>query len=329
MVDRMERKPVDLTRVNDPDRLVLGEASLGRGESRRIPLEFARLPSGTVIDTIVHVARGPEPGPVLLLQGGLHGDEVGGVEVLRRVIATGGHVPKRGTVMVVPILNAFGFIHFSRDVPDGKDVNRSFPGHQRGSLASRIAWHLMHDLFVHVNVGIDFHTGGGRRENHPQVRYTPGDANAEQLAQAFAAPFRLPSKPIAKSFRKAALDRGVPIVVYEGGESLRFDEHAIEEGIAGARRVMAHLGMVDAEAPPTTPCIALEKSRWIRAPRAGLFHATVPNGVRVEAGAHLGVLAEIHGGRERDLRAPSDGWIIAVNRLPVVNQGDALIHLGQ
>ncbi len=320
-------QPVD---ARDPETLELGGRSIARGEQKTVRLEFARLPTGTVIDTRVHVFRGPEPGPVLLLQGGLHGDEVGGIEILRRMLRRGLFSVRRGTILVVPILNVFGFIHFSRDVPDGKDINRSFPGTKKGSLASRVAWHYMKQVFVHAHMGIDFHTGGARRDNYPQIRFTTDDPRSFALAEAFAAPFVLPSKPIPKSFRKAALTRGVPIVVYEAGESLRLDEFAVEQGVLGTLRVLEHLQMIEHDdARRATSSVQLNKSRWLRAPRSGLFTACAPNGSYVHAGEPIGVVSTVHGDKSREVRAPKDGFVICVNNFPVVNQGDALVHLGE
>lgn len=314
--------------VVDPEVLEIGGQKLGRGAREEVCLEFARLPTGTVIDTRVHVFRGAEPGPTLLLQGGLHGDEVGGIEVLRRMLKRDLFDIDRGTVLVVPILNVFGFIHFSREVPDGKDVNRSFPGSRRGSLASRVAYHYTKGVFGHVHFAIDFHTGGARRDNYPQVRYTGEDPASHALAKVFGAPFLLPSKMIPKSFRKIAHSKGVPIAVYEAGESLRLDNFAVEQGILGALRVMEHLGLIAAD-PARAPesSVQLRGSRWLRAGRAGLFSPAVANGSWVTKGEILGAVSRVHGGTEDEVRAPNDGYVICVNNQAVVNQGDALMHL--
>ena len=312
----------------DPEVLTIGGKSIARGEHQTIRLEFARLPTGTVIDTRVHVFRGPRPGPVVYMQGGLHGDEIGGVEILRRMLLQRRFAPEAGSIIVVPILNVFGFIHFSRDVPDGKDINRSFPGHRRGSLAGRVAFQVSEYLVPIIHCGIDFHTGGGRRDNYPQVRYTRESPKGAELAHAFAAPFIKPTKMIPKSFRRACHDADVPIIVYEAGESLGICERAVGEGIDGALRVLAHLGL-QPHAPhaPVAPRV-LGESKWLRAPRAGLFHPTVDNGSPVEKGEIVGILGDAYGGREKPILAHRDGWVICVNRLPIVNQGDALVHIG-
>ncbi len=290
----------------------------------RIPI--ARLPTGTLIDLPVYAFRGADPGPTLLVQGGLHGDEVNGVEILRRMLTADSFAPTAGAVLVVPILNVFGFLTFSRDVPDGKDVNRSFPGSRRGSLASRVAGTLMREVVPHVDVAIDLHTGGGRRHNVPQVRYTEGLAESRALAEAFGAPFHFPAKLIPKSFRQALAKQDKPVVVYEAGETLRLDEPGIVLGIDGILRVMDHLGL--SSGPAATPSRHLDTTRWIRAPRSGLFRATIAAGDHVRKGQRLGEVADPTGGEQRAVKAPISGHVITLNHLPVVNQGDALLRLG-
>ena len=164
------------------------------GQNKLLQIEIARLPTGTLIDIPVHVFNSKNPGPTLLLQAGLHGDEINGVETLRRMLENNDFKLKKGAVIVVPILNIFGFIHFSRDVPDGKDVNRSFPGRKTGSLASRIAYHYTSEILPQIDFGIDLHTGGAQRHNFPQMRYTNGDELSKKLAISFNAPFAFPSR---------------------------------------------------------------------------------------------------------------------------------------
>jgi uncharacterized protein len=262
-----------------------------------------------------------------LLQGGLHGDEVNGIELLRRMIAEDKVAPTRGAVLVVPLLNVFGFLNFSRDLPDGKDVNRSFPGSKGGSLASRVAATVMRKVMPHVDVAIDFHTGGGRRFNHPQIRYTASLDQSKHLADVFAAPYRFASGLIPKSFRAAAAKQNKAVIVYEGGESLRFDEGAIAHGIAGARRVMADLGLIP-DAPPAQETVHLDATKWLRSPRAGLFRSLVTTGDQVEAGQILGSVSAPTGGKSKSLKARMAGHIISLNHLPVVNRGDALVRIG-
>lgn len=304
-----------------------GEA-IAPGQHKLVQINIARLPTGTLIDIPVHVFNGKKAGPTVLVQAGLHGDEINGVETLRRLLEDGQFKIKRGAVIVVPILNIFGFIHFSRDVPDGKDVNRSFPGRRTGSLASRIAYHYTNEILPQVDFGIDLHTGGGLRHNFPQIRFTQEDEKSKELAMLFNAPFYFASRLIAGSFRKTAFKMGKPIIVYEGGESMRFDEHSIAIGIQGVRNILAGLGMISGKVPKTTS-VQFESTRWIRASRAGMFIPQIKNGRAVSKGQVLGTVTDTYAKKSKNIKAPFSGDVFCINNQAVVNQGDALFHIGK
>lgn len=216
---------------------------IGLGENKLIKIPIDRLPTGTLIEIPVYIFNGEKAGPTVLLQGGLHGDEVNSIELIRRMLIDKNYKIHRGCVIVVPLLNIFGFLNLSRDM-HGKDVNRSFPGSKKGSLASRMAFYLMKELVANVDFGIDFHTGGDQRCNYPQIRYTPEDKNAVQLAKLFNAPFSFGSKLIPKSFRNECFKYNIPIIVFEGGESLRLNELAIEKGINGTLNILKYFNMI-------------------------------------------------------------------------------------
>ncbi|RYY12596.1 MAG: succinylglutamate desuccinylase/aspartoacylase family protein [Cytophagaceae bacterium] len=299
------------------------------GERVLTRLVISKLPSGTVIDVPVHIIRAQEPGPVLLLMAGMHGDEVNGIETIRRLLRRDLLQPTRGSIVAIPILNIYGFLNFSREVPDGKDVNRSFPGHPRGSLASRVAHRFMREVMPLVDCGIDFHTGGAARANYSQLRCVLGEDDlTDDLAEAFAAPFTLHSRLRAGSLRATAHALGKSIIVYETGESLRLDEPGIEEAIAGTLRVLHHLGMSAAPGPaPARPSIVCHRHRWLRARYAGLFRAWVKLGDYVEQGQVYGSVSDPYGLQSVRLESPMSGYVIGFNHMPVVNQGDALLHL--
>ena len=304
---------------------------VGLGESKLIKFAIDRLPTGTLIEIPVYVFNGKEKGPTVLLQGGLHGDETNSIEIIRRMLENKYFKIKRGCVIVVPVLSVFGFLHFSRDV-HGKDVNRSFPGTKTGSLASRIAYFHMREIVENIDFGIDFHTGGAQRSNYPQIRYTDESVVGEKLANIFNAPFNFPSKLIQKSFRKEAHKNNIPIIVYEGGEALRFDELAIEEGIKGTLRILKHFRMIvknPLKDSKKTKSINLTKRRWIRAKTAGLFNAFVHNGTKVTKGQVLGDITDTYGETSVKVKAPMDGYIIAINNFPIINRGDAIFHIGE
>lgn len=298
------------------------------GEFKEIDINIARLPSHTVIDTPIYVSRGSEDGPVLALTAGMHGDEINGMEIVRRLLDSGLHQPKRGVTVCMPIVNVYGFLNYSREVPDGKDINRSFPGSKNGSLASRVAYNLMHEVIPFIDYGIDFHTGGAMRANYPQVRAVLRDENNLALAQAFHAPFTLDAPFRPNSLRKEASRMGKNIIVYEGGESLRFDQQAIEEGIAGTLRLMKFLNMIDWAPDPSEENKIVWNTSWIRARNAGLFQSNVRCGQLVHKGEWVGTITDPFGEFKEQVVATETGYVVGLNNIPVINAGDALMHLG-
>jgi uncharacterized protein len=311
--------------------LLIHKSVILPGKQEIVKIPVGRLPSGNQIRIEAHVYRSSEPGPVMLVMAGVHGDEINGVEIVRRALVRGVFEKlQRGSVIAIPLVNIYGFINFSREVPDGKDVNRSFPGSAKGSLAARVARSLSKKILPQIDIALDFHTGGDSLYNYPQIRYSKGHAASERLAQQFAAPLSLAKSPIAKSFRKVALEQGTPVLIYEGGESLRYDGVAIEKGLAGLKRLLLAQGMLPARevpAPPERPCLHLSKSAWVRAPRAGLFLWYKNAGKAVAKGEVLGAINNPHGKEEARVKANHDGYIIGHNNAAVVNQGDALFHI--
>jgi hypothetical protein len=313
----------------DADELTIAGQSTARGEKNIVRINVGRLPSGTRINIYAHVFRSAKPGPVLLLTAGMHGDEVNGVEIVRNAIESGMFENlEKGSVIAIPVVNVYGFINFSREVPDGKDVNRSFPGNMKGSLASRIARSLSKRVLPHADYGLDFHTGGSSRHNFPQIRFTKGNEASEKLAKAFAPPVILPKSTITGSFRKIALKMGVPIIVYEGGEALRYDSFSLSKAMEGINRLMFSLEMTETMENADHKVMMVNKSTWVRAGNAGLFIWTKSSGQEIIKNEPIGFIRDPYGTSEQKVLATRSGFIIGHNNAPVVNQGDALFHLG-
>jgi predicted deacylase len=299
------------------------------GETRKLDVNIAMLPSHSPINISIVVSRSVKKGPVLMLAGGLHGDEINGIEIVRRVIEEEINIPSIGTIICIPIINIFGFIHFSRYVPDGKDVNRSFPGNKKGSLASRVAYFITQEILPKIDYGLDFHTGGADRTNYPQTRGIMRDQEVAELARAFGARFSLNAKMRPKSLRWTAAKKGKKILVYEGGESSRLDEFAIEEGVNGVRRLLKYLGMLQGEAPPPPEQrIVLRSSTWIRARISGIFRAKVNLGDAVKSKQVIGYITDPFGDFKVPVKSTSNGFVIGLNNNPILHQGDAIIHVG-
>ncbi|WP_242916287.1 succinylglutamate desuccinylase/aspartoacylase family protein [Pontibacter liquoris] len=310
-----------------PETIVINGKSIDRGEKVLTKLVISKLPSGTVIEIPVYVFRSVHDGPVVLLMAGMHGDEVNGTEIIRRMLSKKMLYPLKGTIIAIPILNIYGFLNFSREVPDGKDVNRSFPGNRDGSLASRVAHRFMKEIMPYVDYGLDFHTGGSSRANYPQIRCVLNDFKNEELARAFAPPFILNAAYRQGSLRKEAAKLNKPILVYETGESLRFDENGIALGIEGTCRVLHHLGMTANRATPLGPPVMCMKDLWLRAKNAGLWRSFVPLGGYVKKNQYIGSITDPYGEMEVRLNAPATGYVVGLQNMPVVNQGDALMHI--
>ena len=308
--------------------LIIAGQTIHPGEFKEININIARLPSRTQIDTPIYVYRSLEDGPVLALTAGMHGDEINGMEIVRRIIDAGHHKVLRGTTVCMPVINVYGFLNYSREVPDGKDVNRSFPGSKSGSLAARVAYHMTHDIIPYIDVGVDFHTGGAMRTNYPQVRCMMQERKNVALAQAFHAPFTIDSPFRPHSLRQTAAKKGKNIIVFEGGESLRMDFHAIEEGINGTLRLMKYLKMIDTAPEPIEENRIIWNSAWIRARTAGIFHPHIKSGELIHNNQLVGQITDPFGEFKEEIISPVTGYVVGLNNNPVVNAGDALLHIG-
>lgn len=306
------------------------EKQVPRGGMRQFDLHIAKLPTGTHINIHVFVYRGRRPGPVLLLTGGLHGDEVNGTETIRRMMAEKILMPDAGTIIAIPVLNIYGFLNFARDLPDGKDANRSFPGTKNGSLASRMAYTVTKKILPHIDFGIDFHTGAGTRGNFPHIRCDFEDKMSMELAAGFRPHFIVHSGTIPQSLRNEAVQMGKRIIVFEGGQAQRFTEPAIKEGMAGTLRLMADLDMIKSNVSFSRRARPkyLSKTTWVRAENAGLFHADVEEGQRIDADQRIGTITDPYNDYEVDILSPVSGYVIGLNYTAVINAGDALVHIG-
>ena len=299
------------------------------GTKGSVKIDIADLPSGTKINLPVHVFRSEKEGPILLICAGLHGDEVNGIEIVRQTLVKQFYQNLRcGSVVVMPLINIYGFINFSREVPDGKDVNRSFPGSKKGSLAAQVANVLSKTIFPQIDYAIDFHTGGASRYNYPQIRYTIDDEQSKELAVAFGAPAMLGNRVIEKSFRQEAIKQGKSTIVFEGGESLRYDGFSIDMALKGIKNILQHLNMTKRE-KETDPIQThkFTKTTWQRAESSGLFIWEKSSGIFIKQDEVLGSIHDPHNNYQIDVKALRDGYILGHNNATVVNQGDALFHL--
>lgn len=299
------------------------------GERGFTELPVARFVTGEWLNLPVEIVHGASPGPTLWMSGAIHGDELDGVEIIRRVLKKLHSSELSGTVIGVPVVNVFGFAAESRYLPDRRDLNRSFPGQEDGSMASRLAHLFMTEIVDRADFGLDFHCGSDDRINLPQVRANLEDPGTKRLARAFAPPVLIHGKAPEGSLRRTAVDRGIPTLVFEGGEAGRFTRTAIRQGVDGTLRVLADAGMIDEAPEPEYDPVETTSIGWVRAPRSGICRIDVELGDRVKRRQKLGSVTEIMGRDPEPFRSSSAGIVIGRRVSPLVHQGEALVHLAK
>ena len=310
---------------NDP--ITVGGTTVRPGRKVRIELPFARIPTGSEEALPVVVINGRSAGPHVWLSAAIHGDELNGIEIVRRVLRELDAKSLRGALIAAPIVNPLGFLIESRYLPDRRDLNRSFPGSKRGSTAARLAHLFMNEIVGQCSVGIDLHTATNHRINLPQIRADTEDQATLRLARAFGAPFIIHARLRDGSLRQAATERGATVLLYEAGQAHRFDEEAIETGVAGVLRSLRSLKMIDARLPRAKPTKLIRRTRWVRARRGGLAEMLVKLGQHVDEGQPVASISDAFGTRPTQVKANQTGWVIARTLRPLVNSGDALVHI--
>lgn len=310
--------------------ITVGGITVAPGTEQRIELPIARLPTQTMLSLPVHVINGHSDGPHLWLSAAIHGDELNGVEIIRQVLEQVKPNKLQGALLAVPIVNIFGFIEQSRYLPDRRDLNRSFPGSARGSLAGRIAHLFMKEIVSHCSHGIDLHTASNHRVNLPQIRANLDDSETYRCAQAFGAPAIIHANTRDGSLRQAAAKQGISVLLYESGEALRFDQEAIKVGVEGVLQVMTALKMMDSDFKSDqgkTPPKESRETKWVRASQSGILHLQIELGQTVNKRQKIGYIADALGDTNKRVQSPCDGIVIGFTKNPLVNQGDGIVHV--
>lgn len=309
----------------------IGGYQIKAGERRTLDLPMASLYSHAPMSLPVQVVCGHRPGPCLFVSAAVHGDEINGVEIIRRLMRLSLLKHFRGTLLGVPIVNVYGFVTHSRYLPDRRDLNRSFPGSETGSMAARLADLFLREIVSHSDYGIDLHTAAQHRVNLPQVRADLDNEEAARLARVFHVPVLVNADTRDGSLRQAAEEMGIPVLVYEAGEALRFNEQAIRAGVNGIVSVMRELGMLPSSRRKRRlpePMVA-RSSSWVRAGRSGIHRATVALGSRVKKDQVIGIIADPFGVQELEVKANCSGIVIGRSNLPLINEGEALFHIAR
>lgn len=299
------------------------------GKSKTINMQIGKLHTMTDLHIPIIVERSKKEGPVVLLTAGLHGDEINGTEIVRELIVKKINKPKRGTIICIPVINIFGFVNQTREFPDGRDLNRIFPGSKTGSLASQFAYYILKEIIPHIDYAIDFHAGGAQRFNAPQIRIVPNNTELKTLSDVFGAPFTLYSNNISGSFRSSCDKMNVKMLLFEGGKSVDINNAVTQEAVEGTKRFLLHFGMLKNKHEISKPhqTIYIEKSDWIRANFSGMFHGLKQIGSFVTKGELLATISDPFGKVSHKLKAPHAGYLINVNDAPIVYQGDAVFHI--
>jgi predicted deacylase len=305
----------------------IGDAKVEPGATARLELPVMRLVTQAELSIPVVVVHGERPGPRLWLSAALHGDELNGTEIIRRVLARVKASRLAGTLVAVPVVNVLGFVAQSRYLPDRRDLNRSFPGSSRGSLASRLAHLFLTEIVDRCTHGIDLHTGSHHRANLPQVRGDLDNPEVRRCAAAFGAPLMIHGTIIAGTLREAAGKRGIPTIVYEAGEPMRFSQPAIHLGEQGVLRVIQELGMLPAPRRRRLPSVEVRRTVWVRSQRSGIVELRVALGDRVRKGQLLGIVRDAFGETVGDVKATHAGIAIGITNNPLLHRGEALVHL--
>jgi len=306
--------------------IILGK-EIPEGKRTILDLEVAKLHTRTTVKVPVIIERSKNPGPVVLLLAGIHGDETNGVGIIREIISQKINQPSSGTIICIPVFNIFGYLIQTREFPDGRDLNRMFPGSLNGSLASQFAHQFTKEIAPFVDYVIDFHTGGGQRDNIAQIRCSKKDEKGLELAKVFNPPMIVFSTNISKSLRDTLHKMGKTILLFEGGKSKELNASIINEGVNGTKNILIHLGLIEGEVTVRKTPIFVEKAKWLRASYSGMFKIMAKNGTFVKKKEVIGIIQDPFGEFKKKVYAPFDAHIFCINKTPIVNKGDALFHL--
>ena len=311
--------------------LSIGGVDITPGFRGAVDVPVAPMYTHDNLSIAVQLVRGRRPGPVLFVSAAVHGDEINGVEIIRRLLRHPTLGRLRGTLVAAPIVNVYGFLAHSRYLPDGRDLNRSFPGSPKGSLAGRVAHTFVREIVSKCTHGIDLHTGARHRSNFPQIRADLDQPEALAMTEAFGVPLAIDAKIRDGSLRECAGDLGIPVILYEAGEALRFDEMYIRAGVRGVINVMRSLGMLPRSRgrAPAPPLVVSDQTTWVRAPESGVLRCFAALGDKVDRGQVIAMVADPLGEAETPLQSPVNGVVIGRSNLPLMYEGDAIFHIAQ
>lgn len=309
--------------------LIIGGQVIEPGQQLDLEIPISYLYTQHDMTMPVRVIRGKQDGPVIFISAALHGDEINGLEIIARLLRLKEMQQLRGTLIAIPVVNVFGFLHNSRYLPDRRDLNRSFPGSEHGSMAARLAHTFLTEIAQYCDYGIDLHTAAIHRGNLPQIRVDLSNDGLEGLARAFGAPVILNTPVVEGSLRATLQAQGVPLLLYECGEALRFDEPSIQVGVRGIVSVLRKIGLLPTSTRLQRPqkTVLARSSHWVRATVGGVLRSRVKLGKKVEKGQQLGYIGDPFGENATPVLSSHSGIVIGINYIPLVDEGNALFHI--
>lgn len=310
--------------------LEIAQATIHPGETVTLALPLPELFSCAPLHMPIKVMHGRQKGPCLLVTAAMHGDEMNGTEIINRLLSRPSLKRLRGTIIAVPVVNVYGLINRSRFLPDGGSLDDCFPGSEHGHHGARIAHLFTQMLFPLADVCVDLQTGDRNFNNFPQTFVDVSNEPVLDLAEKFGAPIITDFDKAPGRFSTWACEQGKPTLVYEAGEAMRFDEYAIKTGVKGLMNLLRALGMVTKSASDRkqTPTYIADEQLVVRANTSGVVHTTQVLGSHVRKGDVIGVISDPFGVRESvDIKCPVDAAIVAMNDLPLIQEGEAVFHL--
>jgi predicted deacylase len=311
---------------------IINDINIEKGKRYRINIDMGRMHDFTDLKMPIEVISGKKDGPTIFICATIHGDEINGIEIVRKLLNLVETKNICGKLIAIPVVNIFGFNDHSRYLPDRRDLNRCFPGLKSGSLASQLAYKFMQEIVLKSDIGIDIHSGSLHRFNCPQIRVDLSNKSNLDLAKTFNAPIIVNSNLRDGSLRHACAMADIPIIVYEGGEILRFDQNSVAIGLRGIFNVMHKIGMIE-KIPDElifknkNPVFLARGSSWIRAVQSGIFSSNVHLGEKVKKSQIIGSISNPFGDNKIEICSPEDGIVIGKTMMPLINKGDALIHI--
>lgn len=306
---------------------VWGGREIVPGRRRRMRIEVGESFSGSMVKLPLMVWRGPEEGPVLGITAAVHGDEINGTGAILRLVDERPFELKRGTLVMVPVVNIPGFERHSRYMPDRRDLNRSFPGSETGSLTARLARVIFDEIVGRCDFLVDLHTAAVRRTNFPNVRADCGNPDCERLARAFGCEVIVDSKGPEGSLRRAASQDGCPTIVIEAGEVWKVEPSVQELTLRGIANVLGELEMIDGANEPPPHQVVVKETRWIRAGSGGFLQFHVAPGDAVAKDQPLATNTGLLGDSHEVIQGPHAGLVLGMTTMPAVGPGDPVVHI--